>query len=101
MLDHFEDNMIKSLKRNKTKNRTVKEIMAIFQINCCGPKLETSNGDQKKSIDSEIFTKYWIRERIDNGAHISGLSHSMNHRRGTDDENVEFEVPMEHRGGYV
>lgn len=75
--------------------------MAIFQINCCGPKLGDQQWRPEKSIDSEIFTKYWIRERIDNGAHISGLGHSMNHRRGTDDENVEFEVPMEHRGGYV
>lgn len=41
------------------------------------------------------------RERIDNDAHISGLGDSMNHRRGTDDETVEFEVPTEYRGEYV
>lgn len=41
------------------------------------------------------------RERIDNDAHISGLGDSMNHRRGTDDETVEFEVPIEYRGEYV
>lgn len=37
------------------------------------------------------------KERTDNNAHIFGLGDSMNHRRGTDDKYVEFEVSMEQR----
>lgn len=41
------------------------------------------------------------RERTDNDAHIFGLGDSVNHRKETDDKNVEFEVPMEYRSGCV
>jgi len=41
------------------------------------------------------------RERTNNNAQISSFDDSMNHKRGVGDENVESEVPMEYRDGYI
>ena len=75
--------------------------MAIFQIKVV-VVLNSSNGNTEKRYR---FRNIWKvtgkRERPDNNAHISSFDDSMNHKRGVGDENVQSEVAMEYRDGYI
>jgi len=75
--------------------------VAIFQIKVV-VVLNSSNGNTEKRYR---FRNIWKvmdkRERTNNNAQISSFDDSMNHKRGVGDENVESEVPMEYRDGYI